>query len=71
LEGKHHISDIIFVGTFQLQNVKNGRISIDIESDDKVVYLQKWEHVIMLKKRKRGSKTSKKGSEYMYVWQMP
>ena len=28
--------------TFQHQIVKNGRISTDNESDDKVVYLKKW-----------------------------
>jgi len=38
------------VHTFQRQIVKNGRISTGNESDDKVVYLQKWQHMIMLKK---------------------
>jgi len=35
--------------------VKNGCISTDNESDDKVVYIQRWQHVITLKKWKRGS----------------
>ena len=39
-----------------------GQISIDNESDNKVVYLQKCQHVITLKKRKRQPKKSKKGS---------
>jgi len=60
------VSDINFVGsrlfmgvmsilkyavhTFQRQIVKKGSVLTDNESDNKVVYLQKWQHVIMLKK---------------------
>ena len=41
------------IHVFQRQIMKNDRISISNESDDKVVYLQKWQHVITLKKQKK------------------
>jgi len=40
------------VHTFLCQKMKNSHILTDNESDDKVIYLQKWQHVIILKKRK-------------------
>jgi len=48
--------------------MKNGRSSADNESDDKVVYLQKWQHVITLKTRKRGRNKIRK-REY-HSWRL-
>ena len=56
------------VHTFQRQNVTNGRISTDKESNDKVFYLKKWQHVITLKKQKSDSKKSEKWSTPLESW---
>ena len=64
-----HVSDIIFVGRwlfmgvmsirkysvhrFHHQIVNNGCILTDNESEDKVVYLQKWQQVIIFKETKK------------------
>jgi len=44
------------VPTCQHQVVKYYCILTDNKSDDKVVYLQKWQHMITSKNQKRGNK---------------
>jgi len=49
------------VHTFQCQNLKNVCISTDKESDNKVVYLQKWQCDYVKETKKRHQKNPRKG----------